>query len=275
MITLSGTGLVLGATVSERQRVVAQLDETYRHLQESQSALYQASRVSLASEMAASLAHDLNQPLTSARNFIRTIRRKLDARRLDRAALVTNIDAAVQQVDAAAALIRATRTFLERGDVHRESTNLEIILRETTALTSTELERSGVVLSRDGDRAIPPVMANPTQIQQVLINLIRNAKEAIVEANPTKRQVSLSVSAKSRPGFVEITVDDTGPGIPESMRPLLFNPVRSAKPEGLGLGLALCKTIVTAHGGELWLASKEGHGARFCFTLPIAERRSR
>ena len=275
MITLSGTGLVLGATVSERQRVVAQLDETYRHLQESQSALYQASRVSLASEMAASLAHDLNQPLTSARNFIRTVRRKLDQKRIDRAALVTSIDAAVQQIDSAATLIRATRQFLEKGDVHRQNTSLETILRETTALTSTELERSGVVLLRDGDRAIPPVLANPTQIQQVLINLIRNAKEAIVEANPVKRQVSLTVSAKSRPGFVEITVDDTGPGVPESMRPLLFNPVRSAKPEGLGLGLALCKTIVTAHGGELWLASNEGPGARFCFTLPIAEKRSR
>lgn len=275
MITLSGTGLVLGATVSERQRVVAQLDETYRHLQESQSALYQASRVSLASEMAASLAHDLNQPLTSARNFIRTVRRKLDVKRIDRAALVTNIDSAVEQVDAAAALIRATRQFLEKGDVHRESKSLENILRETTALTSTELARAGITLSFEGNRAIPSVMANATQIQQVLINLIRNAKEAIVEANSVKRQITLSVSTESRPGFAEVTVADTGPGVPEATRPLLFNPVRSGKPEGLGLGLALCKTIVTAHGGELWLDAQDAPGARFCFTLPIAAKRSR
>lgn len=268
MLALSITGLLLGAAISDRTRAVGDLEVSHARLQESQSALLQASRLSLASEMAAALAHELNQPLSSVRNYVRAVRRKLDAPEIDRQELRAGIDAAVEQVDAAAGLLRSTRQFLERGSVHRASLDIGLLVTRCRELVVPELRKAGISLVTDDMDGLPPVLCNEVQIQQVLLNVIRNAKEAIAAAGMTSGSIAISGSATARAGFVEISIRDTGPGVSEELRPHLFHPLQSSKPEGLGLGLSLCGTIIRAHGGEFRLDETPRTGACFVFTLP-------
>jgi signal transduction histidine kinase len=112
------------------------------------------------------------------------------------------------------------------------------------------------------------VIGNRTQVSQALLNLVRNAKEAIVAGGAGTGLISIA-AVSTRPGLIEVRVTDNGPGVPDSLRPVLFSPLRSAKPEGLGLGLSLSKSIIAAHGGELWYDEACTAGTRFCFTLPV------
>lgn len=273
MLSLSATGLLLGTAISDRARAVDELNQSHIKLQESQTALLQASRLSLASEMAAALAHELNQPLSSVRNFIRAVRRRLDSQPLDRDAVMTDIDAAVVQVDAAASLLRQTRNFLERGSVHRAPLALEELINRCGQLIQPELRQARIELHIGDLTPLPRVICNEVQIQQVLLNVIRNAREAMVSGNSARREISIRCSASARPGFVEVAVEDTGPGVSPELRPLLFQPLQSSKPEGLGLGLSLCGTIIRSHGGEFWLDDTAREGARFVFTLPCSASR--
>lgn len=270
MLSLSATGLLLGTAISDRSRAVEELKQSHIKLQESQTALLQASRLSLASEMAAALAHELNQPLSSVRNFIRAVRRRLTAEAVDRDAVLADIDAAVRQVDTAASLLRSTRNFLERGSVQRAPLALQGLINRCGQLILPELRQARITLNIANLSSLPPVVCNEVQIQQVLLNVIRNAKEAIISGASTRREISIRGSASARPGFVEISIEDSGPGVSPELRPLLFQPLQSSKPEGLGLGLSLCSTIIRSHGGEFWLDDSKREGARFVFSLPRA-----
>ena len=212
MISLSATGLVLGATISERRRISLELEESHARLRDSQAALLQASRLSLASEMAAALAHEMNQPLSSIRSFIRAARRKLDKGRVRHAELKSDIDAAVKEVDVAASLIRETRKFLERGDGTKEKLNLRQLLLTCSDLIGPELSASRISWDLRLPEKLPQVMGNATQIQQVVLNLVRNAKESILEGRGKTRSIRLDVSLDSRPGYAEIAVSDSGRG---------------------------------------------------------------
>ncbi len=269
MISLSATGLVMGATISERRRISLELEESHIRLHDSQAALLQASRLSLASEMAAALAHEINQPLSSIRSFIRAARRKLDQGRVKHADLKSDIDAAVKEVDVAAGLIRETRKFLERGDGTKEKLNLRQLLLTCFDLIGPELSASRINWDLRLPEKLPPVMGNAMQIQQVVLNLVRNAKESILEGRGKARNIKLDVSLDSRPGYVEIAVSDSGPGIPSGVKAMLFKPLKSSKDNGLGLGLSLSNTIITAHGGSIWYDEAVPGGARFAFTLPL------
>ena len=274
MLSLSATGLLLGTAISDRSRAVEDLKQSHLRLQESQNALLQASRLSLASEMAAALAHELNQPLTSVRNFIRAVRRRVESGEFDRGAVKSDIDAAVEQVDSAASLLRSTRSFLERGSVPRTPLSLQALVSRCSQLVMPELRQARISLISDDLSSLPPVVCNEVQIQQVLLNVIRNAKEAIIAGDSQRRQIRISGSALERPGSVVVAVQDSGPGVAPELRPQLFQPLQSSKPEGLGLGLSLCSTIIRSHGGDFWLDESASEGARFVFTLPcLGDRR--
>lgn len=272
MLALSVTGLLLGAAISDRSRAVEDLEVSHQRLQDSQAALLQASRLSLASEMAAALAHELNQPLSSMRNFVRAVRRKLDIGTVDPDQLRADIDSAVEQVDAAADLLRSTRRFLERGSAQRSPADINALVRNCRELVHLELKKAGIsLITRDLSR-LPLVTCNEVQIQQVILNVIRNAKEAIVATNAKQGTITITGSTASRPGYVEIAIEDTGPGVSPELKPHLFHPLQSSKPEGLGLGLSLCSTIIRSHGGEFRLdESLRTSGACFVFTLPLRE----
>jgi two-component system sensor kinase FixL len=270
MISLSATGLLLGATISERRRISLELEESHARLRDSQAALLQASRLSLASEMAAALAHEMNQPLSSIRSFIRAARRKLDQGRVMREDLKSDIDAAVKEVDVAASLIRETRKFLERGDGTKEKLNLRQLLLTCSDLIGPELSASRIAWDLRLPERLPMVLGNATQIQQVVLNLVRNAKESILEGRGKTRQIRLDVSLASRPGYAEIAVTDSGEGIRPEVKAMLFKPLKSSKDNGLGLGLSLSNTIITSHGGNIWYDETVSSGARFAFTLPLS-----
>jgi signal transduction histidine kinase len=272
MISLSATGLFLGATVSERNSVRRQLEISLQQLHDSQAALQQASRISLASEMAAALSHELSQPLSAVRNYVRAVRRQLDQPKPDRESVRQSIDAAVVQVDQAADLIRTTRRFLEKGDSAKQPTDLWQLINSCTTLVEPEFSGAGIAIVLNRPAELPLVFCNDVQMQQVVFNLLRNSKEALIDAGPAlpRREILISVSAEHRPGFVEITIADSGPGVPRSLRSSLFMPWITSKPGGLGLGLSLCETIIRSHGGEIWLDASGREGARFAFTVPVA-----
>ena len=272
MLALSVTGLLLGAAVSDRTRAVEDLKISHQRLQDSQASLLQASRLSLASEMVAALAHELNQPLSSMRNFVRTVRRKLDIGTVDPDELRTDIDAAVEQVDAAANLLRSTRRFLERGSVQRSPVDVVTLVQKCRELAQPELKKAGISLIVQDLSKLPLVTCNDIQIQQVVLNVLRNAREEIVASGTDDRSIWLTGSASSRPGFVEISIEDSGPGVAPDLKPHLFHPLQSTKPDGLGLGLSLCSTIIRGHGGDFILGeSSRGGGACFVFTLPVTD----
>jgi two-component system sensor kinase FixL len=273
MTSLSATGLFLGAAVTERKFVSQELDASRLRLQETQSSLLQASRISLASEMAAALAHELNQPLSAIRNYVRSVRRQLEAPRLRRARLKADLDAAVSQVDGAASLIRTTRKFLERGDVQLTTLDLRALIETCVALVEPEMRAARISLSHVVPETLPLIVGNEAQLQQVVLNLLRNAREALAESGlrAMRQEIVIEVSDRNRPGYVEVSVADNGPGIPQAVKPALFTPLKSSKEGGLGLGLSLCNTIVRTHGGEIWFDNSRRRGARFAFTVPVAQ----
>lgn len=272
MISLSATGLILGAAVSESSRMSQQLALSHERLQESQTALQQATRLSLASEMAAALAHELNQPLSAVRSFIRTARRKLDQPKFNRKQLADHIDEAVGEIDNAAALLRDARDFLSRGDVKKVPIDVASLVESSVELIKVELARARVELRIRLEPGLPKIYGNRSQLQQVLLNLIRNAKEAMTAENSALRRIVVSASHLTRPGYVEFAVSDSGPGIRDDLRPHLFTPLHSTKADGLGLGLSLCRSMITNHGGEIWHEDSARTGAKFIFTVPVSGR---
>lgn len=270
MIVLTVTGLVLGATIDERERAHTENLAFLSRLRENEDALMRASRISLASEMVAAVAHELAQPLSAARSHVRAMRRRLALARRDRKKDMENIDTAVQQIDVAATTIRGMREFLRRGDTGRAPIDLGQLLETAVELMRPELRRSGLAVETRGFSGLPLAIGNRTQLSQVLFNLVRNAKEALLEGDTHTGTVTVE-AARTRPGYVEVRVTDTGPGVPDHIRPGLFAPLRSSKPDGLGLGLSLSKSIIVAHGGDLWHDPLFIRGSRFCFTVPVAD----
>jgi two-component system sensor kinase FixL len=271
MITLSATGLVLGATIDERRQLHADSLSYLARLKESEDALMQASRISLASEMVATVSHELSQPLFAARNHIRAIKRRIGKPGKDSGSNQSDIDAAVMQIDSAATTIRNMREFIGRGESRKSLFNPLPMIETVCELMKHEMQQNSIDMQFKAS-PLPDVFGNRSQVMQVVLNLVRNAKEAIVDAPSPVRKVDITACASNRPGFIEICVSDSGPGVEVSLLPNLFSPLRSTKTEGLGLGLSLSSSIVIAHGGMIWHEAGIGTGAKFCFSLPVADR---
>ena len=142
-------------------------------------------------------------------------------------------------------------------------------VEEAATLALFDAEGQGVQLAMDFATGVPPLLLDKVQIQQVLLNLIRNAVEAMGDSQ--SRQLTIS-TMRSADGMVEVSVADSGPGLPALVREKLFQPFVTTKPSGIGLGLSLCRDIVQAHGGRIWQADHPGGGTEFRFTLPVAQQ---
>ena len=219
-------------------------------------------------ELAAAIAHELNQPLMAAGTYTRLVDDAIRSKSFDIGAVAETAQKAVAQVERAAEVMRRLRALVRLDRTGRVSSNLERIVRETIALCQPDLDRghvgTRVVLAAD----LPNVFVDVLQIQQVLLNLLRNSIEAIGEARPAKRSISVEASVAG-PNFVEVRVNDTGPGFPQDLLDNPFLPFSSTKAEGLGFGLPLCKSIVEAHSGHLRLEG-DARGGVVCFTIPTA-----
>ncbi|MEJ0019762.1 MAG: PAS domain S-box protein [Acetobacteraceae bacterium] len=250
------TGFVRDLT--ERQR-------TERRLHELQDGLLHVSRVRSMGQMAAALAHELNQPLTATANYVRAAVRLLAAPEpnLDRVRQAMTL--AVEQTLRSGEIIRRLRAFVSRGEVSRQPESIATLIEEASALALVGVKERDIKVMISLEPQLPEAAVDRVQIQQVLLNLIRNAVEAMEHAGIRE----LTLATVTRPDHVLVSVTDTGAGIPPEIEARLFQPFVTTKAEGMGIGLSVCRTIIEAHGGRLWVEPNPRGGSIFQFTLPL------
>jgi len=247
-------------------RDLTERQQTRARLQELQDELLHVSRLRSMGEMAAALAHELNQPLTASANYVAAAMRLIDGPKPDLAHIRQALALASAQTQRSGDIIRRLRAFVERGETARRTEQLDALVVEASALALVGLGDRGVTMKYTRDPDLPPVTADRVQIQQVLLNLLRNAVEAM-EASPV-RELTLGTARWN--SMVAVSVADTGSGIPPAIEAQLFQPFVTTKTEGMGIGLSVCRAIVEAHGGRLWVEPNPGGGSVFWFTLPVA-----
>jgi two-component system sensor kinase FixL len=234
---------------------------------QAQERLAHVARLSTMGEMAAGLAHEINQPLAAITTYAQATQRMLDTGApADIAEIRESLAQISRQALRAGEVIRRLRAFVANREVRRERVGCNRLLDDLVALARPDLRANDVAMTLEVERCLPDVLADVVQLQQVLINLIRNAIDSTVQSGASPREIILR--AASRPEGVEISVDDHGPGVGREAMERLFTPFFTTKPQGTGLGLAISRTIVQAHGAELCYRDRPGGGACFHFTLP-------
>ncbi|WP_146193550.1 PAS domain-containing protein [Sphingosinicella humi] len=248
--------------ITERRRAETELGRM-------QSDLIHVSRLSAMGAMASTLAHEINQPLTAITNYVRGSRRIIDTAPSERLPeLKQALEAAEAGALRAGQIVRRLRELVARGNVSMRTEDLPRLIDEAGVLGFIDSQLLGISHRVDAVPAARWVYADRIQIQQVLINLIRNSVQAMKE-QPT-REIRIS-TALSSDDMVEVSVADTGIGLSPDIRDALFSPFRSTKAEGMGIGLSISRTIVEAHGGRIWAEDRKGGGTIFRFTLPRAD----
>ncbi len=245
--------------LSERQR-------TLRRVQELQAELSHVSRLTEMGQMAAGLAHEVNQPLTAAANYLQAGRRLLgNAESVARAAGI--LDQALAQITRAAEIIARLRAFVRRGAGERRPERLAAVIEEAAALALIGAKEQGVQVLLRVMPDLPQVSIDKVQVQQVAVNLLRNAIEAMTGSPRRELTITLEPAAD---GMVAVHIADTGPGIAPEIAARLFQPFVTTKAQGMGVGLWICRSIVEGHGGRLWAEPNPAGGTIFSFTAPGA-----
>jgi signal transduction histidine kinase len=273
MLVLTGTGLIVGAVVSERQSADALRRLAEERLREKEAESGRAARFSLVSGMASALAHEINQPMTAARALARSAQHIIEGPVPDLPRAGGNIANAIAQIDHASGVMRRMREFLRRGRPHVSSFEIGVMVDDALTLARPDAGARGIEIVSDIPDGLPMVHGDRIQIEQVLLNLIRNAAEAISGAGRTGGVIRISSAMLSEPARLEIAVRDNGPGIPPALAHRMFEPMTTSKNEGLGLGLSISQTIVESHGGQIWLQTGEPGATEFRFSLPLEQSR--
>lgn len=260
-----GRYLELLPTVVERTlRELRLVAEKHR----AEIALAHAYRLITAGELAAALAHELNQPLAAITTFSEACAQYLNREKLDRKKLQYNIEQIALQAQRAGQTIGELRAFLTKGDVQKSAIDLNLLVRSTCDLIAAEARAHGIAIVLDLSDTLPPVRAARVHVEHVLLNLIQNAIEAMHDAGTRNPQVTISTH---RGDAADVDVRDNGPGLAAEAVEHIFEPFFTTKAKGLGMGLAICRNIIKSHDGKLWVEPAEGGGAVFHFTLPFAE----
>jgi two-component system, LuxR family, sensor kinase FixL len=253
-------------------RDLTEHQQTQARLQELQSELVHVSRLSAMGEMASALAHELNQPLAAISNYMKGSRRLLaDSPDPNRSKIENALDRAAEQALRAGQIIRRLRDFVSRGESEKRVESLSKLIEEAGALGLSGAREQGVQLRFNLDPEHDQVLVDRVQIQQVLVNLFRNALDAM--ADSPQRELIAS-NARGADDMIEVAIFDTGPGIPADVMPNLFQTFFTTKETGMGVGLSISRSIVEAHGGRMWAESNRSGGATFRFTLPAASSES-
>jgi len=246
-------------------RDLTERQKTETRMQELQSEIVHISRLTAMGEMASALAHELNQPLSAIANYLKGGRRMLESGADEHVEIVREaMDKAAEQALRAGQIIRRLRDFVSRGESERRVESISKLIEEASALALVGAGEHSIRVRFELDPEIDLVLADKVQIQQVLLNLMRNAVEEL--ANSPRRELTVSTSQVDG-DLTEVAVADTGPGIAEDIASQLFQPFVTTKRHGMGVGLSISRTIIDAHGGRLWVQPTPGGGATFKFTL--------
>jgi two-component system sensor kinase FixL len=257
------TGFIRDLT--EREQSAAMLDQA-------RSELARLARLNELGEMASTLAHELNQPLSAIANYVQGSRRMLD--RIEGEVpptLRSALDETAKQALRAGDIIRHLREFVTRGDTDKEPEDINQLVEQAGTLALVGSQERGVKSVFDFSAEGGMVLADRVQIQQVLINLMRNAMEAMRDSE--RKELTI----RTRPiegGRMQVEVADTGPGISEEIAPQLFQPFVTSKAHGMGIGLSISRRIIESHGGELTVSRNTAGGATFVFSLPLLPEES-
>jgi two-component system sensor kinase FixL len=250
-------GIIRDLSVQKRaQEAVRELEQQLIH----------ADRLILLGELTAGIAHEINQPLTAIAAYADAGKRLLSEGRDTGGDLQVICERVAEQARRAAEVVSRLRRLARRDAVRKGEHDLNQIISNILLVLDNELEKNGVEMQIDVDAALPPLNVDDVQIQQVLVNLVKNAIDAI-DVGPN-RPGRIELSARKKDQWIEISVVDNGPGVEPSVVPRLFEPFCTTKPQGLGLGLAICKNIAGAHGGGLSFEPALNGGSRFVLVLP-------
>jgi PAS domain S-box-containing protein len=249
-------------------------DVTDRHRAEEQArqhlqSLAHVSRVSSMGEMASAIAHEINQPLTAIANYAYACIRLLRGGQATGEEALEVMKRVATEAERAGEVVRKMRSFVRGEEGQVSAVDANFLVAEVLRLAAPEARQSGIELIPALAPGLPDALVDSIQIQQVLLNLVRNAVEAIVAGDCGERSVRIE-TARCEPDFLEICVSDTGPGLAPEALEQVFEPFYTTKADGIGIGLALSRSIVDAHGGRLWATAGPGRGATFRLTLPIA-----
>jgi two-component system, LuxR family, sensor kinase FixL len=251
-------------------RDLTEWQDAERRIQDLQAELLHASRLSVMGQMASTMAHELNQPLTAVTNYLEAGRQLLATSAGERERLAEMMEKAIGQARRAGDVIRRLRGFVSKRETERRIQNLNSLVEEALGLALVGMRQRGVRTSLELDHNLPPVLVDPVQIQQVLLNLVRNAVEAMEHS--ARQELTIGTRAIPKHGMAEVIVADTGPGIAPEVADRLFQPFVTTKPTGMGLGLSICREIVEAHHGRLAAAPCPAGGTVFRMTLPLTIR---
>lgn len=242
-------------------------EQTRRH----QTELARVARLSTMGEMATGIAHELNQPLSAIANFARGCIRRLRTEGMEPAELVKPLQEVCEQAERAGEMLRHVRDFVRKSELQLKPSDINQIVRTLVKFTELDTRQQGAVVRLDLDAGLPQVQADAIMIEQVICNLVRNAAEAMAEADSPLREVTVSTRMIGS-DFVEIEVGDTGPGIDAAIIDQVFDQFFTTKADGVGMGLSIGRSIVESHGGSIRAMSGRNGGAAFRFTLQASQR---
>jgi signal transduction histidine kinase len=269
MISFAFLAIII--TMSYQLAVDAMRTAQYaQELQQSQQAVERLARANLLGELSSTLAHELNQPLSAILSNAQAGRRLLASESVKRADLGDILEDIIRDDQRAADIIQRLRTLLQTGEAVHEPLDINAVLKETIGLLSGEINQRQVTLTLAFAKDLPEVLAGRTEIQQVAINLILNALNALSDIPSAQRQLIIRTSRHN--DKVEVTVRDNGRGISDDDLPRIFEALFSSKPGGIGMGLSISRRIIEAYGGRISAENTATGGASFTFVLPIARR---
>jgi hypothetical protein len=237
-----------------------------------------SSRLITMGEMASSVAHELNQPLTAITNYCNGMVSRVKADAIDRDALIAALGKTARQAERAGQIIHRIRAFVKKSEPQRQPSQAKAIVEDAVELASIELRRRNVAIQHYVAQRLPDIHCDPILIEQVLLNLLKNAAEAIDSAQmpASRRHIELRVIPRYSPeegGVIEFSVTDMGPGLPDEVIARLYEAFFSTKAEGMGIGLSLCRSIIESHRGRIKAQNLYNGlqitGCRFAFTLPV------
>lgn len=259
-------GMIIGASTIARD--ITERNRAEQEALQQRSELAHLSRVTMLGELSGSMAHELNQPLMAILSNAQAAQRFMAHDDVDLDEVREILADIVEQDNRAGEVIRRLRLLLKKGEVHQQPLDVNDTVREVLKLIRSDLVNQSVALRTQLAPALPTVKGDRVQFQQVLLNLLMNACDAMSSNEPADRQMVVRTELANGAG-VSFSVSDRGPGIDPKELEKVFEPFFTTKTQGLGLGLSVCRTIISAHGGKLWAANNPDRGATFHFTLPV------